>query len=198
MRSTKGSLGTRPTLALVNEQAYSAGLVGLYLDAGYRAILMDWDNPSAHHPEWPAETRYRPQRAKGADGREIALLWTNTVAFQKLQRLAHGDIPPSDYECYVASHRGAQPRALCLYASDAEIFDFRPGRYKTEDAIAEESEWSRIADAFAVARPATASWRRMRFFRPSQAMRCRHSASKVPPAPCPSRSSANTISPAGR
>ena len=30
-------LGTKPRLALVNEQAYSGGLVGLYLDAGYRA-----------------------------------------------------------------------------------------------------------------------------------------------------------------
>jgi hypothetical protein len=46
------------------------GLVGLYLDAGYRALLMDWDNPAAHHPEWPAETRYLPQRASGSDGRE--------------------------------------------------------------------------------------------------------------------------------
>ncbi len=43
-------IGVRPRLALVNEQAYSAGLVGLYLDAGYEALLMDWDNPSAHHP----------------------------------------------------------------------------------------------------------------------------------------------------
>jgi hypothetical protein len=60
-------LGQRTTLALINEQAYSAGLVGLYLDAGYTAILMDWDNPSAHHPEWPAETRYQPQHAQGAD-----------------------------------------------------------------------------------------------------------------------------------
>ncbi|HVU20977.1 MAG TPA: hypothetical protein VHE09_09620, partial [Rhizomicrobium sp.] len=50
-------LGIRPHLALVNEQAYSGGLVGLYLDAGYRALLMDWDNPSAHHPEWPVEAR---------------------------------------------------------------------------------------------------------------------------------------------
>jgi hypothetical protein len=75
-------LGLRPTLALVNEQAYSGGLVGHYLDAGYEALLMDWDNPASHHPEWEAELRYAPQRALGADGRSIALLWTNTVAFQ--------------------------------------------------------------------------------------------------------------------
>ena len=31
-------LGVQPAIALVNEQAYSGGLVGLYLDAGYRAL----------------------------------------------------------------------------------------------------------------------------------------------------------------
>jgi hypothetical protein len=142
-------LGCTPSLALVNEQAYSAGLVGLYLDTGYRAILMDWDNPAAYHPEWPAETRYLPQRAIGSDGREIALLWTSTVAFQKLQRFVHGDMPLDDYLDYVASRRGSRPRALCLYASDAEIFDFRPGRYKTEEAIGSVSEWRRFAEALA-------------------------------------------------
>jgi hypothetical protein len=144
----KALLGTQPTLALVNEQAYSGGLVGLYLDAGYRALLMDWDNSSAHHPEWPAETRYRAERALGSDGRTIALLWTNTVAFQKLQRFAHGDIGLDAYLDYLRRHRGLEPRALCCYANDAEIFDFRPGRYKTEEKLSEESEWTKLARAF--------------------------------------------------
>jgi hypothetical protein len=141
-------LGIRPHLALVNEQAYSGGLVGLYLDAGYRALLMDWDNPSAHHPEWPVEARYRAERALGSDGRTIALLWTNTVAFQKLQRFAHGDIDAETYLDYLRSQRGVNPRALCCYASDGEIFEFRPGRYKTEENISGH-EWSRLAEAFA-------------------------------------------------
>jgi hypothetical protein len=141
-------LGVRPHLALVNEQAYSGGLVGLYLDAGYRALLMDWDNPSAHHPEWPVEARYRAERALGSDGRTIALLWTNTVAFQKLQRFAHGDIAIDDYLDYLRSQRGANPRTLCCYASDGEIFDFRPGRYKTEEKMS-GGEWDRLAEAFA-------------------------------------------------
>ena len=142
-------LKMKPTLALVNEQAYSAGLVGHYLDAGYRALLMDWDNPSAHHPEWAAEARYLPQTALGADGRSIDLLWTNTVAFQKLQRYAHGDIELDDYLDFIGAHRSAELRALCIYASDAEIFDFRPGRYRTEEALSGESEWQRVAGAFA-------------------------------------------------
>jgi hypothetical protein len=141
-------LGIRPTLALINEQAYSAGLVPLYLDAGYHAILMDWDNPGAHHPEWHPETRHLPQRALGTDGRSIALLWTNTVAFQKLQRFAHGDIALDDYLGWLRSRHGESDRALCIYASDAEIFDFRPGRYKTEEACSGR-EWAMLAEAFA-------------------------------------------------
>ena len=142
-------LGITPSLALINEQAYSGGLVGLYLDAGYRAILMDWDNPGSHHPSWHGETRYLPQRAAGADGRSIELLWTNTVAFQKLQRFAHGDIELEDYLSYLRRCAGPRARALCAYASDAEIFDFRPGRYKTEDRLNGQSEWARLEEAFA-------------------------------------------------
>ncbi len=142
-------LGVRPDIALVNEQAYSGGIVGLYLDAGYRALMMDWDNPGSQHAEWPADTRYRAGRALGSDGRTIGLVWTNTVAFQKLQRLAHGDTTLEAYMEFVRGQRGSSPRALCCYASDAEIFDFRPGRYRTEEALSGESEWSRIERAFA-------------------------------------------------
>jgi hypothetical protein len=148
----KRLLGRVPTLALVNEQAYSGGLVGHYLDAGYHALLMDWDNPAAHHPDWPTEARYLPQRAQGADGRAIALLWTNTVAFQKLQRYAHGDLVLEDYVSFLAEKRSETARVLCLYASDAEIFDFRPGRYRTEEKLSDISEWSRLALAFSSAR----------------------------------------------
>ncbi len=132
----------------MNEQAYSGGLVGLYLDAGYRALLMDWDNPAARHPEWTSEARYRPNRALGCDGRVIALLWTNTVAFQKLQRFAHNDIELGTYLDYLRSQRGVSRRALCCYASDAEIFDFRPGRYRTEEKLFGQSEWAKLSAAF--------------------------------------------------
>jgi hypothetical protein len=170
-------IGTQPTLALVNEQAYSAGLVGHYLDAGYRALLMDWDNPAAHHPEWPVELRYAPQRAAGADGRAIALLWTNTVAFQKLQRFAHGDIEIDEYVDFVAGRRGPRTRVLCLYASDGEIFDFRPGRYRTEEALSPSSEWNRLGAAFSELRAMDG----MRLVTPSDALMQTSPSEEVPP-----------------
>jgi hypothetical protein len=142
-------LGVRPSMALVNEQAYSGGLVGQYLDAGYQALLVDWDNVANFHPDWDPGLRYAPQRAAGSDGRDIAILWTNTVAFQKLQRLAHEDISLEEYLGFVATQRSVSKRVFCLYASDAEIFGFRPGRYRTEETNQGGTEWTRINAAFA-------------------------------------------------
>ena len=142
-------LGVTPKLALVNEQAYAGGLVAQYLDAGYEALLADWDNVANFHSSWSPEFRYGPQRALGSDGRDIGLIWTNTVAFQKLQRLAHDDITLDDYLAFVAGQRGENDRTLCLYASDAEIFGFRPGRYRTEEANQGGREWLRMAEALA-------------------------------------------------
>ena len=140
-------LGVKPNIALLNEQAYSAGLVGLYNAAGYDAVLMDWDNVASHHPEWDSEFKYHPQRAQGTRGAEIGLLWTHTMAFQKLQRFAHGDIELGDYLSFVVSQRGLMPRVLPLYSNDAETFDFRPGRFHTEEVL-QGNEWARIAAAW--------------------------------------------------
>ena len=142
-------LGAHPAVALVNEQAFSAGLVEHYLDAGYAAILMDWDNCCANHPEWNAEHQYLPQYAAGLNGRRIAVLWTNTVAFQQMQRFVHGDIALSAYLDFVRGRRAVTTRSLCLYASDAEIFDFRPGRFRTETKLPDTSEWMRLDEALA-------------------------------------------------
>jgi len=140
-------LNARPAVALVNEQAFSAGLVGHYLDAGYSALLMDWDNPSANHPEWEAERQYLPQYASGLDGQKIAILWTNTAAFQQMQRFVYGDIKLETYLRFVRARRAYSTRALCLYASDAEIFDFRPGRFRTEERLTATNEWNRLGQA---------------------------------------------------
>lgn len=145
-------LGLRPTIALVNEQAYSAGLVPLYAAAGFSALVTDYDNCAHYHPEWAAELRYHPQRVQGSDGATLDLLWTHTIAFQKLQRLAHGDITLGEYLAYIRSQAGATPRVLALYSNDAEIFDFRPGRLHTEAPLGNASEWGRVAEAFAALR----------------------------------------------
>lgn len=152
LESCERLLGARPRIALVNEQAWAGGLVAHYADAGFSAVIMDFDNPASAHPEWPDETGFLPQFAMGPGGRKIALLWSNTAAFQQLQRLAHGDTGLDTYRAFVRGKaHEKRARALCLYASDAEIFDFRPGRFRTEEKL-NGAEWERLAAAFAAVR----------------------------------------------
>jgi hypothetical protein len=141
-------LRVRPSIALINEQAYSAGLVQHYIDAGFRAIIMEWDNPSRYHPEWSPELRYLPQIACGQHGEEIPLIWNKSIAFQKFQRLAHGEMELDEYLKYLYGHLSENTRVFPVYGNDAEIFDFRPGRYHTEPALWEIGEWGRISRLF--------------------------------------------------
>ncbi|EFK97393.1 alpha amylase domain-containing protein [sediment metagenome] len=138
-------LGQRPNLWLMNEQAYSAGLVPLYREAGCKALLMEWENPAVAHPEWPKAWKYFPQTACGLKA-ELPILWVHGVAFQKMQRYAHGEITCDELVAWTTSQTGEEGRSLCIYGSDTEVFGFRPGRYGTEAAI-REGEWNAIAVA---------------------------------------------------
>ena len=142
-------LGKRPKIALLNEQAYSSGLVPIYRNAGYEAIIMEWNNPYKAHPEWDSEWRYFPQVAQGSAKAQLPLIWNKSITFQKFQRYAHGELELDEILAYLKSHVSSQNRALALYGNDVEIFDFRPGRYMTEAPIATESEWIRIERLYA-------------------------------------------------
>ena len=137
-------LGVRPNIALLNEQVFSSGLVALYVEAGYDAVIMEWNNPARAHPEWNTLWRYFPQRIKGTNNHQIPVIWNNSISFQKFQRYVHGDMDLDELIDYIRGHKTSEARALTLYGNDVEIFDFRPGRYMTEADIDNKCEWSRI------------------------------------------------------
>lgn len=143
-------LGFRPQLVLVNEQAYSAGLVPIYREAGYRALIMEWDNPGSAHPGWTPEWRYLPQYACGCDGSTLPVIWNKSIPFQKFQRYSHGEMELPEYLDFLGNQVGDADRTFALYGNDAEIFDFRPGRFSAEAVLGSEGEWQRIAKLYQV------------------------------------------------
>lgn len=149
MQRYEAMLGLRPKIALVNEQAYSAGLVPLYKDAGYEALIMEWNNPARAHPDWDTEWRYLPQYATGTRNEALPLIWNQSVSFQKVQRYVHGEMELDEYLEYVLAHRGHSVRAFPVYGNDVEVFDFRPGRYMTEAPLHALGEWERIDAMYA-------------------------------------------------
>ena len=143
-------LALQPAFALINEQAYSGGLVPLYREAGYQAVIVEWNNPARAHPEWDPEWRYQPQYLLAPDHSRIPLIWNESIAFQKFQRYAHGEIELDEYLTYLRQHNTNDGRIFPLYGNDAECFDFRPGRFMTEAPLHGDGEWQRIEKLFEV------------------------------------------------
>lgn len=150
VQSGQDILETTPQIALVNEQAWSAGMVRHYREAGYKAVFMDYDNP-ARYAHWAEHIQHFPQRAQGTDGESIPVIWSRSMVFQKLQRYAHRELELPEYLDYV-ENLGTGGGWLPIYGNDAEIFDFRPRRYKNEAVQEAESEWKLIEQVFRILR----------------------------------------------
>jgi hypothetical protein len=138
-------VGAAPRIAYVNEQTYSAGLPALYRDAGFEALVVEWENPASAHG-WPERLRYRPAWIEGTGGARIACLWNSSVLFQRVQRWVHGEIAEEELVALLASHDDpAEARALCLYGNDVEVFDYRPGAPGIRYGEPARGEWARLA-----------------------------------------------------
>lgn len=127
-RAYEQILGYVPETWFVHEQTWSDGLVPLYREIGAKRVVMEWNNPASHQPAL-RPLRCRPARLADAEGPGPALLWNDSIVFQKVQRIAHGEIPFEDLEGLLdrlAESPGAE--VLCLYGGDVEIFDYRPSR----------------------------------------------------------------------
>ncbi len=137
-------IGIRPQLALVNEMAYSSGMVDIYRDAGYRGFIMDRNNVRLALGIEDQPVSATPTHAIGASGESMPVLWSDSILFQKLQHYAHGDIGTKDYLQYFRKRIAQGEELLPVYCNDAEVFDYRPGRFKEERAIHSEGEWDRV------------------------------------------------------
>jgi len=162
-------LGIRPEVAYVNEQAFSSGLIEHYLDAGYKTIIMEWENPHSEHREWNREWRYYAQIVKSQEGLKIPLVWNSSISFQKLQRYVHGEIEMEEYINYLASQCSTKERFFPIYGNDIEIFDFRPGRFHTEAEL-RYKEWERLDNLFGQLKDDD----RFEFVTPTEVARAKH------------------------
>jgi hypothetical protein len=137
-------LGVTPKLALVNEMAFSTGMVGVYAEAGYQGIVMDRDNVRLALNLDHAPLSATPTHALGCGDRSLPVLWSDSILFQRLQRVVHGDIPVAEYMAYVKQRIDQDDGVLPVYCNDAEIFDYRPGRFTAESRLHQEGEWERF------------------------------------------------------
>ena len=140
----KKLLGITPKIALVNEMAFSDSVVDILSESGYSSFIMDRDNVHLALSMEKSPTNNLPQLAKGIDSNELPVLWADSILFQKLQQVSHGNISIEDYIDFIKSRLAKGDTLFPLYSNDAETFDFRPGRFNTESEENASGEWNTI------------------------------------------------------
>ena len=166
-------LGDSPTTWFVPEQTLSRGIPALFAEVGAEVLVVEWNNAATHRPEL---RRLRTRAPRLAPVGRLRLLFNDSVVFQKVQRVAHGEVPASEALCFVAGlHARHGGGALCAYGGDLEIFDYRPGHPEPRGA-ASGLEMARLrALLVALAEPPG-----RRFALPGEAARRAASPERVP------------------
>ena len=143
-------LGKRPTVAYINELVYSAGLLRLYRDAGYRAVVVNWESALPAHDA--PDLIYRPCAVSVGDGGQIPLIWHSIRSYREFQNYVEEKTSLDTYlEGLLAHVPEKGERAFPIYSSDWEVFDFKPWQAHPEGfRQSEPGEMARIADLLAL------------------------------------------------
>lgn len=136
-------IGFRPTVYLINEMAFSADLISLYSQEGIEYVIIEWNNFYKYTDGIHKELSHTPIRL--TDGKStINVIWADSIMFQKFQRCVHGELETEEFISYLTRDISSHcEKFIPVYSSDAEIFNFRPGRYKTE-YDSQFDEWNKL------------------------------------------------------
>lgn len=138
----KQILGITPKVAFLNEQSFSSSMVDIYYESGYKAIVMEWNNAYSLNQHWDKSFLYSPVIIKGIK-HNLPILWSDSILFQKFQRVAQGQINDTRYFEFLRKYIVDKFSVVPIYSSDLEIFNYRPGRFHTESKIIKD-EWKKI------------------------------------------------------
>lgn len=163
----KEILGCRPNIILVNEMAFSSSLVDLYSSFGYKGLIMDRDNVRLALDLENLNMNLVPTHAEGPGGSVLPVLWSDSILFQKVQHYAHGDIAIDKYLDYLNNRINEGETLFPIYTNDAEVFDYRPGRFTTERPTHPDGEWNRVKNLLEAITLNT----EIKFCSPSQALK---------------------------
>tara|TARA_B100000886_G_C20422346_1_gene492225 strand:- start:2321 stop:3784 length:1464 start_codon:yes stop_codon:yes gene_type:complete len=84
----------------------------------------------------------RPSKVENQFGKSMNIIWADSIAFQKFQRYVSNEESFENYNLFIKNY---SYEFMPLYSSDAEIFDYRPGRFKEESTMSDSiSEWNLI------------------------------------------------------
>jgi len=137
----KKILGIRPETALINEMAFSETISEIYFDSGYKNIIIDFENlvlsPEDRKNKIPNTFFSNSKKNK------INIIYASSYLFQQFQCCIYGDISINKYVHILNKYKNKIDISLPIYSGDAEIFNFRAGRFLAERKKTHD-EWARV------------------------------------------------------
>ena len=134
----KKILGKKPETALVNEMAFSADIAEIYTDSGYKNIIIDYDNLVSSKKNKTPDHCYTSLSKK-----KLNLIYASSFLFQQFQSCVYGDISINKYLNNINKYKKNININLPIYSGDAEVFNFRTGRFYAEREKI-HNEWKRV------------------------------------------------------
>ena len=138
----KKLLNTRPSISLINEMTYSMSMTDILKMNKYKGFIMDRNNILKFRKDLNFDKNF-PSSSLSQSGNSLPILWSDTNVFQKFQQYIFGDIEEVEYVKYLK--KILKNNLIPIYSNDAEIFNFRPGRFDEERNL-ETNEWEKISD----------------------------------------------------
>ena len=117
---------------------FSKSIPDILIESGYESMIMDINN--LLHEDFSKKDI--TNQFLSLNNKKFNILWSDSNLFQKFQQLIYQDISFEEYKDVLLEKLKAGP--FPIYSNDAEIFDFRPGRFSAERPIARNSEWNII------------------------------------------------------
>jgi len=143
----KEILGVSPKIAYINELTFSDGLVDIYKEAGFDAIVVDWDNLPEKSKD--STVPYQPVWLKSQTGTKIKGLFISSVAMKKFRNLIFGEITYGQYLNYLKKTIDGQKfDYFPIYGDDLEIYDFKPGSINVDLPNRETNDFKVIQKIF--------------------------------------------------
>tara|TARA_B100000787_G_scaffold37549_1_gene26442 strand:+ start:305 stop:2233 length:1929 start_codon:yes stop_codon:yes gene_type:complete len=135
----KKILGKRPETALINEMAFSKDIAEIYLNLGYKNIIIDYDNLNSS-----TKKNVIPNYCYlGSNNKKLNIIYASSFLFQQFQSCIYGDVSISKYLDLIKRYQKSININLPIYSGDAEVFNFRAGRFFSERKKI-HNEWLRV------------------------------------------------------
>lgn len=136
----KEILGKTPETALINEMAFSENILEAYSKSGYKNIIIDYDNLNMSLKK--NKNNIPNYCYSNETKKKIKITYASSFLFQQFQNCIYGDISIKKYLDILKKNINKDV-FLPIYSGDAEVFNFRAGRFISERRKIYD-EWERI------------------------------------------------------